>query len=561
MKTSVPIRVLLVEDNPGDVRLLQAMLSKSEMVRFEMTHAGALSTAIECLAGDTFDVLLLDLSLPDSCGLETVAHIRRHASDLPIVILTGLHDDALALRTVKAGAQDYVVKGEFQSASLHRCLRYAIERKGFENTLREKDEQIRNSQKLEAVGALAGGIAHEFNNLLQAILGYVDFAMDGMSADDPRFEDLTQAYKAAERAGQLTRQLLGFSRRRPLNVVDVEPNDLIRDFLKMLRPLIGEKVDVQTRLGEQIGIVRGDAAQIEQVLMNLCINARDAMPDGGQLLIETEIVSIADAADVVVGTARIPESGRYAAISVTDTGSGMSAETVERMFEPFYTTKEVGKGTGLGLSVVYGIVQQHGGTIDVTSDPESGTTFRLLLPLADKPDCRPNSTPAVSSEAHTRSTETILIAEDDPMVRKLAVRILEDAGYSILIATNGEEAVWMYEQYAETISLCVLDVVMPKLNGHEVYRRIQALNPKVRAVFCTGYDPEEPQLESVVDCGLPLVVKPFQRHKLLDTVRDALDAVDVACLELVAEQGLHPQPRPHAGAWEQIAPEIPASMR
>ena len=383
--------------------------------------------------------------------------------------------------------------------------------------LQKKEEQLREAQKLEAVGQLAGGIAHEFNNLLQAIGGYANCAKEGLAPEEQRYQDLQQVLSAAERAGGLTRQLLRFSRRRVLQPAIVDPNQVVANLAEMLRPLIGEHIALEMALGNDAGTVQVDADEFQQALLNLCLNARDAMPAGGTLTLRTGSVTLRNP----LWDSRFQITpGRHAVLSVSDTGCGMSAEVQRRIFEPFFTTKEVGKGTGLGLAMVYGVVQQHQGAIHVYSEVGKGTTFKIYLPMAGKS----------AGNGHTEDplpapggSETILVAEDDPFVRDLAVRILEKNGYTVRVASNGEEALRIFEQDPAAISLMLLDAIMPKLSGHEVYRRVAAEHPQIKVIFASGYDPEAAGCKFLLEERWRLIEKPFDAAVLLHAVREVLD--------------------------------------
>jgi two-component system cell cycle sensor histidine kinase/response regulator CckA len=383
--------------------------------------------------------------------------------------------------------------------------------------LAKRDEQLRHAQKMEAVGTLAGGVAHEFNNLLQAIQGYTRYAMEGLDQQDDRFKDLEQVVEASDRATSLTRQLLGFSRREVLQLVDVEPNALVSSLVKMIQPLIGEHIKVEAILSVDVGVIHVDVGHFQQLLMNLCVNARDAMPQGGQITIKTAEIVLNDAYCDAHGDI---QPGRYLVLTVADTGAGMPLDVQEHIFEPFFTTKEVGKGTGLGLSMVYGVVKQHHGAIRVYSELGLGTTFRIYLPTVEQP-----ATDAVGRPEYSIycGGETILVAEDDPLVRNLTVRILEDAGYETITAADGAEALELFEANAERVSLALLDVVMPRLGGKEVFHKLKAIRPGIQAVFCSGYDPEMEQVGFVLEDHFRLIHKPVNPEVLLATVREALD--------------------------------------
>jgi signal transduction histidine kinase/CheY-like chemotaxis protein len=386
--------------------------------------------------------------------------------------------------------------------------------------LEKRDCQLRQAQKMEAIGTLAGGVAHEFNNLLQAIQGFTRYAMESLQPGSDPHTDLLQVLEASDRAVALTRQLLGFSRREVLQMTDVEPNTLVRSLAKMLSPLIGEHIKISLELDPQVGFVHADASHLQQLLMNLCVNARDAMPEGGQLTIRTENAVLTRAYCVLHQDV---EPGRYLMLAVSDTGSGIPAEIKDHIFDPFFTTKGVGKGTGLGLAMVYGMVRQHQGAIRVYSELGAGTTFRIYLPTTDH--AAPAALAAISAPARIvrGGTETVLVAEDDPTVRQLAVRVLERAGYRALTAVDGEDAVRLFREHGSDISCALLDVVMPRLGGHEAFQRIKAIDPDMKAIFCSGYDPSMAQVGFVMDDDARLIQKPFVPEVLLTALREVLD--------------------------------------
>ncbi|HEV3021311.1 MAG TPA: response regulator [Pirellulales bacterium] len=509
---SPAIRVLLVEDDPVDMEFARRKLSEAAHARFELVCAGRLSRACSAMRGGKFDVVLLDLGLPGCDGIDAVESLRQLNRDVPIVVLTGLRDERTSLEALNRGAQDYLVKGELSSDTLVRSIRYAIQRQ----QLARRDEQLRRSQKLEAVGALAGGIAHEFNNLLQVIQGYATYALDGLSPGEPRQQDLLQVVKAADRATYLTRQLLGFSRQQVLERVDVDPRRLATELTKLLRPLIGDLVELELRLDADVGTLCADSGQLQQMLLNLCINARDAMPRGGRLSLAIGRVDLERRFCEAHALAR---PGPYMWFSVADTGCGMSPAVKERVFEPFFTTKDVGRGTGLGLAVVYGIVEQHGGAIDIESDVGRGTTFNVYLPISSGP-----RTPAARASAPARGgEETVLVAEDEQVVRDLTVRILSRAGYRLLVAADGAQALELFRAHADSISLVLLDAIMPRLTGREVYQHIQQAKPGLPVVFASGYDPETGQVRRLGEEGVKILHKPFDADALLRAVREGLD--------------------------------------
>jgi PAS domain S-box-containing protein len=379
------------------------------------------------------------------------------------------------------------------------------------------EEQLLQAQKMEAVGQLAGGIAHDFNNLLTAIIGYGNLLQMDMSKNDPLRADVDQILTAAQRAASLTRALLAFSRKQIINPMPINLDQIIGALEKLLSRIIGEDIELSTLLTDEDLTVMADGTQMEQVLMNLATNARDAMPDGGILTIRTELVKF-DYEYIKAHGYGMP--GSYALISVEDTGQGMDVETRERIFEPFYTTKEVGKGTGLGLAMVYGIIKQHDGYINVYSEPGKGTTFKIYLPLirSKVEEEKPADLSAVE-----RGTETVLVAEDDVQVRDLTKRVLEGSGYQVMEAENGEEAMRVFNENKDKIQLLILDVIMPKKNGKEVYDEIKKTKPDIKAIFASGYNAEVIHKKGILEKGFSFITKPSSPQELLKKVREVLD--------------------------------------
>jgi PAS domain S-box-containing protein len=380
----------------------------------------------------------------------------------------------------------------------------------------EAEEKLRASQKMEAVGRLAGGVAHDFNNLLSVIGSYTDLAIEALGPEDPVRGDLEEVRRAATRAEQLTRQLLAFSRRQVLQPKATSLAELARGLEKMLGRLIGEDVQLVLELDEGAALTLADPGQLEQVVMNLVVNARDAMPDGGRVTIATREADVGPRRAAALGLS----AGRYVELAVADTGAGMDAATRARIFEPFFTTKGLGKGTGLGLSTVYGIVAQSGGGIEVESAPGRGTTFRVLLPrhLAG----RPEPTDARAAPTSARGCETVLVVEDEAAVRDIARRILQHAGYRVLTAGSPGEALRVAETRGAEIRLVVTDVVMPGMNGRELATRVGPLCPSAGVLFMSGYTDESIERHGVL--GENFLPKPFTARALCAKVRDVLDA-------------------------------------
>jgi two-component system cell cycle sensor histidine kinase/response regulator CckA len=381
------------------------------------------------------------------------------------------------------------------------------------------ERQLAQAQKMEAIGRLAGGVAHDFNNLLGVILGYAEMTRRGLSEGHPLSAKVDQILKAAERAAGLTRQLLAFSRRQVLEPRIVDLNALVSSLAAMLPPLIGEDIELKTTLAPGLGRVKVDPGQIEQVIMNLVVNARDAMPNGGHLAIETARAEFD--ADYVDRHFEAP-AGPYAMLAVSDSGTGIDPATQAQMFEPFFTTKELGKGTGLGLSTAYGIVKQSGGYVWCYSEVGVGTTFKVYLPLVDEEHSPVATAPGPVSL--TRGHETILLIEDEPSLRDLLGETLEGGGYTVLIARGGEEALRISEEYAAAIQLIVTDVIMPGLSGRQAAETIRAARSEVRILFISGYVGDALARHGVFEPQAKLLSKPFTPEALLRKVREVLEA-------------------------------------
>jgi len=380
---------------------------------------------------------------------------------------------------------------------------------------RKTEAQLRHAQKMEAVGQLAGGIAHDFNNLLQAVLANAEFALEASPPAEVA-DCLTEIHDAGRRAADLTKQLLAFSRGQALRPVAVDLNQLIGGLMKMLRRLLPESIAIDMIAGQGLASVSADPSQLEQVVVNLCVNARDAMDQGGRLRIQTE--------NVLLNTRHCEahswaKPGRYVLLSVTDTGVGMTPEVRERAFEPFFTTKGVHQGTGLGLSTVYGIVRQHEGMIDIHSEPACGTTLEIYLPA----DSRLAADVGNKVEsAPPRGEETILVAEDEARVRRVALQILQRAGYHTLAAANGTEAIRLLRERGLAVQLVLLDLVMPEMGGPETWERMRALRPGLKVLFTSGY--ADQRYRRRLPANLDVLEKPFRSEDLLSRIRRALDA-------------------------------------
>ncbi len=389
---------------------------------------------------------------------------------------------------------------------------------GRDITVRKQLEtQLRHAQKMEAIGQLAGGIAHDFNNILTAIMSYGNILLMKMGKDDDTLRTYVDAIlTSSERAAALTRGLLSFSRKQIINPLPIDLNNIIKKSESLLSGVICEDIEFRTELTDKDLLIVADSGQIEQVLMNLATNARDAMPDGGILTINTERVELDNK---YIKTHGYGKPGTYALLSVTDTGTGMDDETRERIFEPFFTTKEVGKGTGLGLAIVYGIIKQHNGYINVYSEKEKGTTCKIYLPLIKEKvkEEKPAEAPLIGG------TETVLVAEDESAVRLSLKLILEEYGFTVIEAVNGEDAIEKFMENKEKIQLLILDVVMPKKKGKEVYEEIKKVRPDIKAIFTSGYTEGTIHANGTLEKGLNFISKPVSPNDLLRKIREVLD--------------------------------------
>jgi two-component system cell cycle sensor histidine kinase/response regulator CckA len=642
------IRVLAVEDTASDLFILENALEAVTGVRFEVTGVTHIKEAAALLQKNQFDVVLTDLGLPDSTGLETFLAIQKAAKGLPVIVLTGLSDERMGIRAMREGAQDYFVKGHYIENGLIRAIRDAIERRKMEAAMQHDEERFRasieslldgfallsptlgadgaiaefnvdyinesglclrpaltefptpftlselfpdshatglfkelvrvqaggdpltrecillchelandlstpsydfraartgesialswrdvtprlrfeaqvlQSQKMNSIGQLAGGIAHDFNNLLTVIHGYADEMKDSKFLPPQLTRSVYEISAAALRATNLTQQLLSFSRQHPLIATDIDMNDTVAQMSSMLGRILGESIHLQVEYRQPAPHVRGDRGMIEQVLLNLAVNSRDSMPLGGELSISTTVCSLE--ADEI-GSEHDVTPGPFVCLTVRDNGSGIEADHLSKIFEPFFSTKEVGQGTGLGLATVYGVVKQHKGLIKVETKMGTGTVFRIYLP---RQSAAPVASPAplLVTSPSVQGNETILLVDDEDTIREMARIFLETHGYQVVEARDGVDALQIWQQKRGEIDLLLTDLVMPHgVSGQELAQQLQVDRPGLPVIYSSGYSPGLFGEGSFLKPETNFLQKPYRLGRLAELIRHCLDHV------------------------------------
>jgi signal transduction histidine kinase len=512
------LTVLLVEDGAADAALVKELLAGIEQPSIFVDHVATLAAAAPLVQTRRPDAVLLDLGLPDANGLDTVRRVRALDDAVPIVVLTGHDDEEQGIAAVREGAQDFLVKGRFSADLLARAIQYAIAREQLARQLRDGRARVAHADKLEALGRLAGGVAHGFNNLLTVIQAHASLLLQELPSWAPGHDDVMTIAAAARRGAALTDQLLTFCRGRTSRPTVVDVNLVALDAAEVLKRTVDADIEVDTDLAISPGSAEVDRGELEQVVMNLAANACDAMPAGGRLVIETRSVHLH--AELETGGARL-RPGAYVAIAVHDTGVGMDDATRARTFEPFFTTKDATLGAGLGLATAYGIVKQAGGDIAVDSEPGRGSSFRVYLPRCARSATAPAGRADAIAPAAARPRKLLLI-EDDRAVRRAMRRMLERAGYVVVEAATGRGALASMARELD-IGLVVTDVLMPDMNGIEVARRLTTLYPHLPVLFVSGH--KDGLTESD---GLPpthgFLGKPFQPDQLLAKIDELIAA-------------------------------------
>jgi signal transduction histidine kinase/ActR/RegA family two-component response regulator len=518
-----PLRLLHLEDDPIDGELIVTALIEGG-IPCQSQRVDTRQAFVAALKEGRMNVILADYSVPGFDGMTALTLARQHCPDVPFLFVSATIGEELAIDTMLQGATDYVLKQRLGRLvpSVQRALRELddrAERKRVEEALRQSEKQFRQSQKMEAVGRLAGGIAHDFNNLLTVIMGYSQVLLTELGPQHPLRGKIEETLKAGERAATLVRQLLTFSRKQSLDPKILSLNTAVTSLENLLSRLIGEDVKLVSKLDPANGRLRADQAQLEQVLVNLVVNARDAMPKGGTLTIETTQVELTRSP--VYCLTPLPP-GSYVRLAVSDTGCGMDRKTQSHIFEPFFTTKEEGVGSGLGLSTVFGIVTQCGGAIDVTSRVGHGTRFDLYFPRVESDVI--STAPIRSSGQSQRGTESILLVEDEPSVRTLIRDELRKLGYRVIEAKNGIEACLLATQQAGLFQLLLTDIVMPGMGGRELAQHLSVINPDLRTLFISGYMDDVGIMAGQEEGTTSFLQKPFTPEVLAGAVRNLLDA-------------------------------------
>ncbi|MFA7404418.1 MAG: response regulator [Pelobacteraceae bacterium] len=510
------LNILIIEDSNADFLMVERHL-KQNGLSVACCRVDTLDALKEAISKERWDLVLADYSVPQLSFQENLNLLQAALPDLPVIMVTGTVGEEKAVELLKLGVCDFVLKGNLARLVpvIERSLRDIKERKG----KRAVEEQYRQAQRMEAVGQLAGGVAHDFNNILQAIFGYSHLILAKAGDNEPVKHYVEELLKASTRAADLTKSLLAFSRKQAVTLEVIELNKVIQGNEAFLRRLIREDIELKiTCAGEPLTVL-ADRGQIEQVFMNLVTNGRDAMPNGGMLTIETRLVSLDQEFIEAHGYGT---AGLFSSFSVSDSGCGMDKGTQLHIFEPFFTTKEQGEGTGLGLSMVYGIVKKHDGFITVYSEPGIGTIFKVYLPfiqasvLAGEKDAQ-KAVPLCGG------TETILVGEDDAALRRLSKNVLGHYGYQVIEAVDGQDAVDKFIEYGASIDLVILDAIMPNKNGKQACDEMRVLRPGLQVLFVSGYTKDIFADGKVFDGNTVFVQKPVSPDVLLASVRELLD--------------------------------------
>lgn len=497
------MKVLLIEDNPGDARLIREMLAEAKGTQIEFEHRDSLRQGLEHLTREDIDLLLLDLSLPDGQGIDVCMKATAQAPHVPIVVLTGLDDETIAVKALNIGAQDYLVKGQVDSRLLLRSIRYAIERKQAEQRENRLHQELQMNSHLASVGRMAAGIAHEINNPLVGVIGFASILKDKEDLPEQVKEDIDQIFTHAQRVASITNRMLAFARHYKPERESVNINEIIETTLDLRRyELEKNNIDLITGLTADLPETVADAGQLQQVFLNIILNAESAMTAShgkGTLSIKTE-----------------KEKDRIR-ILISDDGEGISKENLDKIFDPFFTTREVGQGTGLGLSVCHGIITEHAGTINVESTRHQGSCFVITLPVITLSEYVAVSCPEREITGH-QSIMKVLIVDDEPMICQVLSRMLEDKGYETEKVDDAEKAIEMIKSH--DFDIILVDIRMPEINGYEFYNHIRATENQLanRIIFITGDVMNTDTIEFIENNNVPFLAKPFSQEKLYEAI-------------------------------------------
>ena len=511
----IPLNVLIVEDSEDDAELL---LNELETSGFSPAWKRIETEAVyRASLGDRIDLIFSDFSLPQFTTNRALELLQKSNFDIPFIVVSGTIGEERAVEILKAGATDYVLKDHL--ARLGPVVRRALRESAERAERRKLQEQFLQAQKMESIGQLAGGVAHDFNNLLTVIQGHASILRSKQTLPEELKGSVSQILLAAERATTLTRQLLTFSRKQATQTRVLNLNEVVTNMTKMLKHILRADVSLSVNYGSKDFLVNADAGMMEQVLMNLAINARDAMPQGGKLVVSTSDESVGPEYVQLNPQASI---GDFVCLAVSDTGEGIPPENLARIFEPFFTTKPVGQGTGLGLATVYGIVRQHNGWVTVYSEIGHGTVFRIYLPAAKEREDKKVERPV--NQIVRGGTETILLIEDEAPLRALDRSILEGYGYEVVEADCAGAAVERWQEHQNRISLVFTDIVLPGgASGPDLAKRFHAEKPALKFIFSSGYSVDVIEKDFDLREGINFLQKPYSPHRLAQTVREVLE--------------------------------------
>ena len=518
------LHILLIDDDEDDYLITEDLLYDIGEQHYKLDWVSTYLEATDVIARKEHDVYLVDYRLGQETGLDVLRWAVANGIDTPFILLTGQGDHRVDLDAMEAGAADYLVKGQMDARLLERSIRYAIERHRGQKAQAQLENELRQSQKMEAIGHMAGGIAHDFNNILTAIMSYASLAKREIEPHSNVYQRLVGIEETSMRGANLTGQLLTFARRQVTVPRMVNLNDVVLNLDKLLRRLITADIELVILPSSDLASIKVDPSQLEQILINLVVNARDAMSSGGKLTISTNQVMIdGELAKQFVDV----DQGEYVVLAVGDNGVGMSEEVKSRIFEPFFTTKELGKGTGLGLATCYGIVKQSNGHIDVESEPGVGTTFNIYFPCYKNGDSAQIEAVSNGKIDLQGGKETILVVEDEPALCQLIAEFLMQQGYRVFTAEHGEDALRQVDELEDfTLDLLVTDMVMPRLGGLSLAETLKKEIPNLKIMFMSGYADEMITHQSKLANNTKFIQKPFTVDTLTHEIRKFLDTPD-----------------------------------